>query len=1475
MKNDEIPIKRLSSVISIGDFVIKTCFNPNKIIVIEEQNEKLTPQDDYFKEIKNNLENIEYCYSTPITNPYRNSEYVVVTYWTESNQVDGKTEYKHKYILFYPTTKKFSKIDELKTNGESFFAQSCTNLRNKYIYCNIDNSFPLFRIHHFSIIPAFLNADEIQMSIKLVNVYYIFSNKNYYRPIGIYKYLYSKSGKYAYFFLTEMHDKQNNKTNLMTSYYYNWDLQSFINQNIDEETYNGINIEDIYIDPNLFNYILPNTEELIIIYIMKGAQGKNLLLLNTYNYTTDLTKKTKFDKYSSSNYIRDDICENPKYMQSMYVNSFIKYNERDQEYIRNNPDKKFYTYQKDIATVISCDDGNNKVSYQVKKIQLPQCLNILNEINGVKTPFTFTKDNYKSLRNVQIEFFDSKLYKNYVILRVIKNGEPKVVLNADILDLSGDEILEFTKMPFFRAGKKIQFPYRIIKTEERDNSISCHLSSDICYLEFYFQGENQGDPECPWCNIIGDNTCLLCDDITAINKIDNECGCGCDEKEGFNKEPDIDIDMCICKKGYSFYKDIYHCLPDTVLKYGPYCILRKDEKSLIKIYIDLINGKSICYENGLPMCCPDPNSDNSFCQSKEWFKLGDYIFNSYKIGKCVYITFNNSIVMYSKKSDCVHIDINLFNECSGIHIKNEIDYLTALDNAYEYNLEDNNSSLIIQKNNTNKKNSTTFYLLNNFTKGKSTVTLSQGCIEKIKEEKNLQNLLIFIAAIKKEGSISTQVEYSFYNPTPEFINEKLNVSDICSNPKNPGYDLNKRKLEVSQEWINNDNYTIGIDEVIINVEVNLTSYMKNIEELSKQNINIFDSDDPFYNDVCFKYKYKNTSDKYFDMYLQERRDYYFIKDGLCESDCKQVGFDNNTKRIMCKCNIKPSTEKYENITFEPNKGFEEDYLLPNIKVLKCFDKLQFSLGFLISFILLICFIILSFINCTCIIRKENRRYYSWEKPIEELKDVLEKNENEYKKKNNISNDNGSGGNQGGVNPDKDPEVELFRQQPLNKSKNDIQKKERSIKNGQKGSDQNVQKDKEKLPLIDPSETSSQKVDHSYSKDSNNTSFTQDSKKENNNKSETIHKKKTKSKSKKKGPKPNPPSKEKSSDPPGSKVPFNKRKINVGGEVNGERKCVPTNYRDLIYTAIKYPKGIHFIFRWIAKMVSDNTVLFSLFCSEYDKNGFFIKCSVLIIAISFYITVIIAFQFNTSTLHLFLSPDEEFGAYIPGWFLNVLPNLFAYLLIHFFKDSLSLREFYWEEKERIDFINFKLESGKDVFNEWEVKKKIEITRIKKFRNNLANNIRLTIIFGLIILSIDCYYISVFFSVYDNSFWCIVVNILMSILVHIGFFAIVHLISSCCNCPLAKCLLNLSEVCCGWFYLIFLSFKLCNEEYQKNEEQDELAIEIAEEDHEIINEQNRQSQRSRNRNTTTENQDNQGNQDDQIITNQVYTYDDLKK
>ena len=412
IKENEIPIKDLSSVIQYKEqFLVKTCFGPNKIVeIIDEKKEVFTPKDDYFKNVKN-LKNIKYCYSTSINNPYIVSEHTIVIFWTEFKDEGNKEIYTHKCILFFPLTKSFSKIYVLDTKGENFYAQSCTNLRNKFIYCNMDQSLELSKKYHFSIILDYLNANEIKVLIRLVTVFARFSNAIYHKPIGIFKYFYANTGKYADYFLTEYHDKENGKTRLMTSVYVNYNLYTFILRFEDLEIYQGINIEDEYIDPNLFNHLLPNTKEVIIIYIMRGTEGKNLLLLNKYDYTKDLKYKTKFHKFSLTNYKRDDICENPKYMQSMFINSFINYDTHDKGIIESNKDKQYFKYQRDIATFISCDDENGKVFYQAKKIQLPQCLNILNEINGninalifpdnedVKIYVDFDDPNYKSLKN--------------------------------------------------------------------------------------------------------------------------------------------------------------------------------------------------------------------------------------------------------------------------------------------------------------------------------------------------------------------------------------------------------------------------------------------------------------------------------------------------------------------------------------------------------------------------------------------------------------------------------------------------------------------------------------------------------------------------------------------------------------------------------------------------------------------------------------------------------------------------------------------------------------------------------------------------------------------------------------------------------------------------------------------------------------------------------------------------------------------
>ena len=143
--------------------------------------------------------------------------------------------------------------------------------------------------------------------------------------------------------------------------------------------YYGINIEDSYISPHLFNHFIPNEDDLIVIYTLKTGNKANLVL-SRFNLTSS-TKFHTFKEYSLSNYFREDICDNPKYIQSIFVNSFINYEDKDKQIIIKEGSKNYYKYQKDIVTLLACENNNNVV-YESKKIILPQCLNVLDEING-------------------------------------------------------------------------------------------------------------------------------------------------------------------------------------------------------------------------------------------------------------------------------------------------------------------------------------------------------------------------------------------------------------------------------------------------------------------------------------------------------------------------------------------------------------------------------------------------------------------------------------------------------------------------------------------------------------------------------------------------------------------------------------------------------------------------------------------------------------------------------------------------------------------------------------------------------------------------------------------------------------------------------------------------------------------------------------------------------------------------------------
>ena len=243
-----------------------------------------------------------------------------------------------------------------------------------------------------------------------------------------------------------------------------------------------------------------------------------------------------------------------------------------------------------------------------------------------------------------------------------------------------------------------------------------------------------------------------------------------------------------------------------------------DEISLKYIYFKIEPGLTTYIQDG-----------KCFCKIEEppvvgiewhpWFQLGTgpTSFFWQKINKCVYIKYkNNSIVMYSNQEDCKYDDNFRDDYNEFLNINNEITYNSVLYKAYEYKPYGDNNSLIIEE-----EDNITYYILNNYTdKNYSSVKISDGCLKKLNEIKSISSLLIFIASIKREGYSSVQVEYSFYNPNPESINQNIILSEICKNKNS-----NLRALSTPSESTNNEN-DVPINSVTIYAKIYLDDGLK-------------------------------------------------------------------------------------------------------------------------------------------------------------------------------------------------------------------------------------------------------------------------------------------------------------------------------------------------------------------------------------------------------------------------------------------------------------------------------------------------------------------------------------------------------------------------------------------------------------------------------------------------------------------------
>ena len=145
------------------------------------------------------------------------------------------------------------------------------------------------------------------------------------------------------------------------------------------------------------------------------------------------------------------------------------------------------------------------------------------------------------------------------------------------------------------------------------------------------------------------------------------------------------------------------------------------------------------------------------------------------------------------------------------------------------------------------------------------------------------------------------------------------------------YDENKNQLNLSYC----ENVQIKIDYGIKNNSILNTSLLNSF---SDQGIDILNSKDDFFNDICYPY---STNDSKTDIILEDRINDIYQNYSICDSNCTYKKINMTTNIITCSCQIKTNItySNEEEVNF--GKIVINSFKNANFQVLKCY-KLIFS-----------------------------------------------------------------------------------------------------------------------------------------------------------------------------------------------------------------------------------------------------------------------------------------------------------------------------------------------------------------------------------------------------------------------------------------------------------------------------------------------------------------------------------------------------
>ena len=146
------------------------------------------------------------------------------------------------------------------------------------------------------------------------------------------------------------------------------------------------------------------------------------------------------------------------------------------------------------------------------------------------------------------------------------------------------------------------------------------------------------------------------------------------------------------------------------------------------------------------------------------------------------------------------------------------------------------------------------------------------------------------------------------------------------------------------------------------------------EDLQNSGYDLFNIEDPFYNDICSPYKSENGT----DVLLSDRKnDYYNNNYTTCQSNCEYSSFNSEYKFLKCECKVivdDIDINDFDKFSKKIYKNFYDILKNSNYKTLKCY-KLVFNfnylkknvgnfvvLGFFIGYICFFCIFIIKGIS---------------------------------------------------------------------------------------------------------------------------------------------------------------------------------------------------------------------------------------------------------------------------------------------------------------------------------------------------------------------------------------------------------------------------------------------------------------------------------------------------------------------------------